>query len=117
MKVEGILQIGLEVDGVWHDSYVLVPLTAGAAIAATENAIAEQGEAVSVYTMRVYELAEQLQQLGTLAKEDITGKLLLSLTASDFDQLTAASNQLTKNLQAAAEERRAAAALSPAKNT
>lgn len=85
---------GIEVEGVAHKRYTLRAATV-ADVLKVEAAVGEKG----TRQFQVALLAEQLEQLGTLTKKEISAKLLGKLPWSDILTLLAADTRLEERLQ------------------
>lgn len=92
IKVTGMLLYGVERDGVAQREFTMRAATIANAITAIEQA----GPEASNLQLRVFKAAEQMESLGTLPKEEITGGLLLSLAEDDIEPIFAAQDELEK---------------------
>ena len=93
MKQSGTLPIGVLIDGTRHTAFELRPATVGDNVEAME-ALGN----VSAIRISAAVYARQLVSLGTLAKEQITTELILSLSPVDYGALEEAQEALKKKL-------------------
>jgi hypothetical protein len=78
-----------------HKDFVMRAATIADSIVAVEKA----GDNPSYLRVRVHKAAEQMESLGSLAKEDITADLLLALPEEDLEPIFDAQDALEKKLQ------------------
>lgn len=97
IKVQGEFLIGI--DGV--KTFVVQPLTAGAAMDALENAAVEHGDGVSLMRVRPYEYAHMV----TVNDVPLTVKQILGLITQDYDILNRVAGELQKKLIAPTQEK------------
>lgn len=90
---DGVLPIGVEVDGVLHREFTLRP----AVVADNIDAITEVGVSNAV-ALNAAIFARQLLKLGTLAARQITYELVAGMHVADFDELDRGALELQKKL-------------------
>lgn len=90
---EGVLPIGIVVDGERHTVFELRSVTVGDNV----DVIEELGD-VSALRLSAALYARQLMRLGSMPKERITAVLVLALHPEDFNALEEAHAQLKKKL-------------------
>lgn len=92
ITVNGSLNFGVERDGVTHRDFVMRAATIADAIAAIETA----GPESSNLRLRMFKAAAQIESLGTLDKQEITGELLLALPEDDIEPIFTAQDEVGK---------------------
>lgn len=90
---EGVLPIGVEVDGVLHRDFTLRP----ALVSDNIDAISEVG-AGNQLALNASIFARQLVKLGTLTPKQITFDLIAGMHVPDFDELDRKALELSKKL-------------------
>lgn len=90
---DGVLPIGVEVDGVLHREFTLRP----AVVADNIEAITEVGAANPV-ALNAAIFARQLLKLGTLTTKQIDYELVAGMHVADFDELDRRALELQKKL-------------------
>jgi len=90
---DGVLPIGVEVDGVLHREFTLRP----ALVADNIDAITEVGSSNPV-ALNAAIFARQLVKLGSLAPKQITYELVAGMHVADFDELDRKALELQKKL-------------------
>lgn len=100
-SIKGSLIVGLALDGALHKSFEMRDPVIRDAINAIDKAFLEDENTNSALTIRIYKAAEQLESLGDLPKEKITGKLLMSLPEDDIEPLLEAQDALEKKRKGA----------------
>ena len=94
LKETGILVIGVEVDGVVHQNFTMRPRLVRDAVTALEDPKAQGNDAYRGVAL----LAQQLESLGTLAKEQITTDLLRAMFYVARELIVNANFALEKRL-------------------
>jgi hypothetical protein len=97
IKVQGEFVVGI--DGV--KTFVVQPLTVGAAMDALEDAAVEYGDGVSLMRVRPYEYARMV----TVNDVPLTAGQILGLTTQDYDILNRTAGELAKKLNAPTQEK------------
>lgn len=92
ITVNGSLSFGVERDGVVHRDFVMRAPTIADAILAIETA----GPESSNLRLRIFKAAVQIESLGTLDKQEITGDLLLMLPEDDIEPIFSAQDEVGK---------------------
>lgn len=88
---QGVLPVGIMVEGVLHRDYVLKP----ARVIDSIDAVEEVGSHNPVALMAAV-IARQLTSLGTLKPEQIDYDLVCEMDPRDFNALEAAAGELSK---------------------
>lgn len=92
VTVNGTLVFGIERDGVLHRDFVMRAPTIADAITAIEAA----GPESSNLRLRIFKAASQIESLGALDKQDITGEFLLALPEDDIEPILNAQDEAAK---------------------
>ncbi len=90
--VTGTLIYGIEQGDAVHTEFVMRAATVADVIAAVEQA----GENPTSLRLRVFKLAEQLERIGEIPGDNITGEMLLQLPEDDIEPLFDAQDEIAK---------------------
>ncbi len=96
ITVKGKLLHGVAVDGATHVDFEMREAKIRDVILASDKLINAGEDATSNLVARIYTAAEQLEKLGDLPKEQITGELLMNLSEDDIFPLIDAQDDLKK---------------------